>query len=155
MQLEQITKYVGGITAVLAMLTGGYTAWEKVGGGFRDKRILAWAPEHFHISSGAAQGEFRVVVARKKLRDDCSVEDFRLEVRDSELTVHPAQPSMSRFSGPAGPNIDKFAFTFTIQDPSAVAKGTATLLAHIIYKCPEGEITVNYPQHDRLNFTIE
>lgn len=155
MELEPITKTVGAVSAVIAMLGGGYTLVDKVGWFKQD--ILKWAPEHFQISSATAKEEFKVVVARQKLRDDCEVTGFKLEVRDSDFVVHPAKPSIATFSGPASPIVDKFGYKFTIEPGHhhKVASGPAVLLAHIKYKCPEGEVMVNYPSHANLTFHIK
>ena len=137
------------------MAGGGYTLADKVG--WFKKDILEWAPEYFQISSAPASGEFTVVVARQKLRDDCEVVNFKIEIRDAEYVVHPAEPSIAVFSGPATTNVEKFGYRFTIEQnhQHRVATGTATLLAHIKYKCPEGEVVVNYPNHPNLNFQIQ
>ena len=150
--VENITKGIGVVTASLALVGGGYTLWDKL----ESKQILEWAPEHFSISSGPANGEFAVIVAREKFRDDCSVEGFRIEIRDSEYIVHPAAPSIATFSGPASDTIDKFGFKVTIDGhhQERVALGEATLLAHIDYQCPEGPVVVNYPDHPNLRFQI-
>jgi hypothetical protein len=150
--VEDVTKTVGAITAVIAMTGGGYTLVDKFG--LFKKDILEWAPEHFQVSDAPANGEFRVVVARKKNRDDCEVTGFKLEVRDSEFVMHKASPSIPSFSGPASPEVDKFGYKFTIASSSKVATGPATLQAHIKYKCPEGEVVVNYPSHKNLGFNI-
>lgn len=152
--MDKTSNAVGMITAVFALIGGGYAAWDQIRGGLEDKAILRWAPEHFEISDGPADGEFQVFVARQKLRDDCKVEAFDLEVRDSSFNIHPATPSIAKFSGPAGPNEEKFGYKFTIVGGNA-AKGKATLLAHITYRCPEGEVMVNYPNHENLTFNIE
>ena len=57
---------------------------------------------------------------------------------------------------PANDKVDKFGYKITIEKhhQSKVAKGEATLLAHIDYKCPEGEVVVNYPDHQNLRFNI-
>lgn len=149
---EELKKWLGVITAAFTVIGGGYTAVEKTS--WFKKPILTWAPEHFTISSGPAAGEFKVIVAREKHRDDCSVEGFKLEVRDSEMIVHTAKSSIAKFSGPANHKIDKFGYTITFENPNAVASGTATLLAHIDYKCPEGNMIVNYPDHKNLQFEI-
>lgn len=155
MEVESITKTVGAVSAVIAMAGGGYTLADKVG--WLKKDILNWAPEHFQISSAPVSGEFTVVVARQKLRDDCEVVNFKLEVRDANYVVHPATPSIAVFSGPASATVDKFGYRFTIEQDhqQRVATGTATLLAHIKYKCPEGDVVVNYPNHPNLNFQIQ
>ena len=82
MDIDNITKGVGVVTATLALVGGGYSLYDKIG---FDDPILTWAPEHFVISSGPADGSFKVAVAREKHRDDCTVTDFILDVRDSEL----------------------------------------------------------------------
>ena len=150
--VENITKGIGVVTATFALVGGGYTLWDKL----ESKDILAWSPEHFSISNGPVDGEFAVIVAREKFRDDCSVEGFALEVRDSEYIVHPASPSIAVFSGPASDTIDKFGFKVTIEPhhQERVALGEATLLAHIDYACPEGPVVVNYPDHPNLRFQI-
>jgi len=152
MELDYVTKMIGAVTATMALITGGYSLSDKIG--LFKKPILTWAPEFFTISNGAANGDFKVVVAREKHRDDCAVHDFKLEVKDSEMTVHPAKPSISKFSGPAAPKIDKFGYTVSIVEPAKVAAGTATLIATITYKCPEGEVVINYPDHENLKFQI-
>ena len=154
--IEKTTKFFGMFTAVFAVVVGGYTAWDKIGKSLTDKDIIRWAPEHFEISDGPASGEFQVVVARQKLRDDCKVDDFKLEVRDSQYIVHAAIPSVAKFSGPAGEGVEKFGYKFTIDDKAEdVAKGTATLLAQIYYQCPEGAVVVTYPDHENMNFNID
>ena len=150
--VENITKGIGVVTATFALIGGGYTLWDKL----ESKDILEWSPENFSISDGPVSGEFSVIVAREKFRDDCSVEGFALEVRDSEYIVHPASPSIAVFSGPASDTIDKFGFKVTIEPhhQERVALGEATLLAHIDYACPEGHVVVNYPDHPNLRFQI-
>lgn len=149
---DEIKKWLGVVTACFAVVGGGYTAVEKLD--VFKKPILKWAPEHFSISSGPANSEFKVIVAREKIRDDCSVEDFKLEIRDSNMIVHTVKSSISKFSGPANNKVDKFGYTITIENWKKVAVGTATLLAHIYYKCPEGTIIVNYPDHKNLQFEV-
>jgi hypothetical protein len=149
--LETITKGIGAITASLALAGGGYSLWDKMK---TPEPILTWHGEYFKIQSGPANGEFAVVVAREKHRDDCEVKEFKLEVKDSEFQVHTAKSSVSVFSGPASNKVDKFGYRITLADPARVAPGTATLMANIKYKCPEGEVIVNYPDHPNLNFDI-
>jgi|SRR6056300_231641 len=151
LDIENITKGVGVLTASLALIGGGVTLYDKLG---IEDPILTWAPEHFVISDGETDDDFKVVVAREKHRDDCKVTGFRLEVRDSAYVVHTATPSIAKFSGPASDKIDKFGFYFTINNHEEVEIGEATLLAHIDYECPEGEVIVNYPDHENLKFMI-
>lgn len=150
--VENITKSIGVVTATFALVGGGYTLWDK----FESKDILTWAPEYFSVSDGLRDGTFDVIVAREKHRDDCSVEDFTLEVKDSKYMVHTASPSVSKFSGPASDKIDKFGFSFTIdiEHQHTISLGTATLLASIDYMCPEGPVVVSYPDHKNLRFGI-
>ena len=149
---ESITKPVAAVTAVMAMIGGGYSLYDKIKLPPRD--VLKWDAEHFTISNGPATGQFRVVVARQKIRDDCTVEDFSLEVRDSDFIVHKASPSVAKFSGPASPTVDKFGYTMTIEKPEGVALGEAKLIARIMYKCPEGNVVIAYPDHKNLSFNI-
>ena len=151
--IENLTKGIGVVTATLAMLGGGYTVWDK----FSSKDILTWAPEYFNISNGPVNGEFKVEVAREKHRDDCTVTDFTLTVRDSENIIHPATSSIGKFMGPANDKIDTFAYKMQIAEDHRhkVAKGTATLIAYIDYDCPEGRIAVTYPDHRNLTFVIQ
>lgn len=150
---ESITKPVAAVTAVMAMIGGGYSLYDKIK--LPPKDVLRWDAEHFTISNGQASGQFRVVVARQKIRDDCTVEDFSLEVRDSNFIVHKASPSVAKFSGPASPTVDKFGYTMTIEKPEGVALGEAKLIARIMYKCPEGNVVIAYPDHKNLSFNIE
>jgi len=152
LDVDRTTKLIGAVTALFAMVGGGYTATDKLG--LFKKPILEWSPEYFSITNGPADSEFAVVAARKKIRDDCSVEQFYLEVRDARYIVHQANPSIAKFSGPATDKIDKFGYTITLENPSKVSPGRATLLAHIRYKCPEGEVLINYPDHANLTFEI-
>lgn len=153
MDTDAITKPVAAVTAVMAMIGGGYSLYDKVK--LPPKDILRWDADHFSISDGAASGQFRVVVARQKIRDDCTVEDFTLEVRDAEYMVHKASPSVAKFSGPASPTVDKFGYTMTVENPESVALGAAKLIARIMYKCPEGNVVIAYPDHKNLTFNIE
>ena len=153
MDTESITKPVAAVTAVMAMIGGGYSLYDKIK--LPPKDVLRWDAEHFTISNGQASGQFRVVVARQKIRDDCTVEDFSLEVRDSDFIVHKASPSVAKFSGPASPTVDKFGYTMTIEKPEGVALGEAKLIARIMYKCPEGNVVIAYPDHKNLSFNIE
>lgn len=150
---DSITKPIAAVTAVMAMIGGGYTLYDKVK--LPPKDILRWDAEHFSISNGPASGSFKVIVARQKIRDDCTVEDFGLEVRDADYIVHKALPSVAKFSGPASPTVDKFGYTMTIEGPESVAVGPAKLIARITYKCPEGNVVIAYPDHKNLNFNVE
>ena len=149
---DSITKPIAVFTAVMSAVGGGYAFIDKTG--WMKKDILKWDAEHFSISSGRADEPFRVVVARQKIRDDCLVDDFTLEVRDSNYIIHKATPSVAKFSGPASPVVDKFGYTMTIEDPQNVTPGEAKLIARIIYKCPEGNVVITYPDHINLTFRI-
>ena len=150
---DSITKPIAVVTAVITMVGGGYTLYDKVK--LPPKDILRWEAEHFSISNGPASGSFKVVVARQKIRDDCTVDDFGLEVRDADYMVHKATPSVAKFSGPASPTVDKFGYTMTIEGPESVAVGPAKLIARITYKCPEGNVVIAYPDHKNLSFNVE
>ena len=150
---ESITKPIAAVTAIMAMVGGGYTLYDKVK--LPPKDILQWDADHFSISNGPASGSFKVVVARQKIRDDSTVEEFSLEVRDSDYMVHKALPSVAKFSGPASPTVDKFGYTMTVEKPDSVAIGGAKLIARIMYKCPEGNVVIAYPDHKNLTFNIE
>jgi hypothetical protein len=152
-ELENVKTYIGVVTAGIALATGGYQAADKFG--WLERPILEWAPEHFSISDGPVDGEFKVTVARAKLRDDCTVEGFILDVRDSELIVHQGTPSITTFMGPANNRVDTFAYNFVFDAPEKVAPGEATLIAYINYGCPEGKVVVQYPDHANLRFNVE
>lgn len=152
LEVPKLTAVVQLLAASAALVGGGYTAVTKLG--WLEKPILEWAPEHFEVSSGPATGDFKVTVAREKLRDDCTVEDFVLDVRDSEYIIHKGTPSITKFMGPANNRVDTFAYTFTFAEPSAVATGEATLVAYINYGCPEGPVVVTYPDHENLRFNV-
>ena len=151
--IENITKGIGAVTATLALIGGGYTLYDKLG---IEDPILSWAPEHFVVKGAPLDGEFKVIAAREKHRDDCKVEGFNLEVRDQDYIVHPAIPSVAQFSGPASDKIDKFGYSFSIdkEHMDMIPSGIATLLVHIDYMCPEGPVVVNYPDHENLRFNI-
>jgi hypothetical protein len=153
--MMDFAKTISAVAASVAALGGSYTLADKFG--WFDKPVLNWSPEHFEISDEAPDGEFKVVVARQKLRDDCEVTNFKIEIKDSDYVVHPAIPSIATFSGPATPTVDKFGykFTFSPEVQKKIAAGEATLMAHIKYKCPEREVVVNYPNHKNLKFNIK
>ena len=153
MELPKLTPIVQLLTAAFALTVGGYTAGEKFGW-FRNE-IIAWAPEHFRIVDTKIGQPITVTVARIKKRDDCSVEGFNVAIRDGAGVVHEATPSNTRFSGPAGPEVDTFTYLLTLSEREPVSPGRATLLATIRYKCPEGERTVTYPRHSNLTFMLE
>ncbi len=153
MELPKLTPVVQFATASFALAVGGYSAGEKFG--WFKNEIITWTPEHFRIVDTKIGAPITVTVARIKRRDDCSVEGFNVTVRDGAGVVHEAQPNMSRFTGPAGPEIDTFTYQLTLSDKEKVAPGRATLLATIKYKCPEGERTVTYPRHPNLSFALE
>ncbi len=153
MELPKITPVVQLLTASFALAVGGYTAGEKFG--WFKNEIIAWAPEHFRIEPAKIGQPVKVTVARIKKRDDCSVEGFEVTVRDGAGVIHQAAPSMTRFTGPAGPEIDTFTYLLTLSDKETIHPGKATLLATIKYKCPEGERTVTYPRHPNLTFMLE
>lgn len=152
--LDKTKTAIGVVSAVVALAGGGYKAAETFG--WLSHPILEWEPAYFTISDAPVNGTFDVVVARRKIRDDCEVEDFRLQVRDSKYQVHTAIPSIARFAGPATNTVDRFGYQFTIEAEHVhmVNTGEATLLAYIKYKCPEGEVIVQYPDHQNLRFTI-
>jgi len=153
MEIGKLTPVVQFVTASLAVVVGGYTAGDKFG--WFDRAIIEWAPEHFNIAPARIGDPIRVTVARIKKRDDCSVESFMPSIRDAGGMVHEATPSMSKFSGPAGPSVDTFTYDLVVSDKNPVQPGVATLLASIKYKCPEGERTVQYPRHQKLTFALE
>ena len=147
MEIPKLTPVVQFVTASFALLVGGYTAGDKFG--WFQKPILEWAPEHFHISDAKIGHPINVTVARIKKRDDCSVESFTTNVQDAAGMVHDATPSTSKFTGPAGNQVD------TMSKKEPVAPGKATLTAVIQYKCPEGSRVVTYPRHQNLSFMLE
>ena len=147
-----VSKTISAIAASVAAIGGGYTLADKFG--WFDRAILEWAPEHFKIV--AEEGKpIKVTVARIKKRDDCSVESFTPNIRDAAGMVHEATTTASKFSGPASPEIDTFTYELTIAKKEKIASGSATLLATIKYKCPEGERVVQYPRHKNLNFDLK
>lgn len=153
MELPKITPVIQFVTAAFALVAGGFTVGDKLG--YFGRPILEWSPEHFRIPTTPIGEPVPVTVARIKKRDDCSVEGFEPTVRDASGMLHKATPSMSKFTGPAGPEVDTFTYQLTISDKEPIAPGTATLLATIKYKCPEGERTVTYPRHKNLTFVLQ
>ena len=147
-----VAKTISAIAASVAALGGGYTLADKFG--WFDRAILEWTPEHFKIV--AEEGKpINVTVARIKKRDDCSVESFTPSIRDAAGMVHEATTTASKFSGPAGPEIDTFTYELTMVGKEKITSGKATLLATIKYKCPEGERVVQYPRHANLSFYLK
>lgn len=152
MDIPKLTPVVQLATATFALAVGGYTAGDKFGWWSAEKEILEWAPEHFKVSDTTIGQPVKVTVARIKKRDDCAVQSFVPTVRDASGMLHKAIPSLSIFTGPASPEVDKFMYELTLSEKEQVTAGSAILLATITYKCPEGERTVTYPKHPNLTF---
>lgn len=148
-----VAKTISAVAAGVAALGGGYTLADKFG--WFDRAIIEWAPEHFKIQTTKIGQPVNVTVARIKKRDDCSVEAFTPTVRDASGMMHEAMPSTSKFTGPAGNQVDTFTYQLTVSDKEPIAPGKATLTAIIKYKCPEGERVVTYPRHENLSFVLE
>jgi hypothetical protein len=155
MEIPKLTPVVQFCTAAFALAVGGFTAGDKFGWWSTEKPILEWSPEHFKIQPAKVGAPITVQVARIKRRDDCSVEGFLPTVRDASGMIHAATPSMSKFTGPASPEVDTFTYQLTMSPKDKIAPGAATLLATITYKCPEGQRTVTYPKHRNLTFLLE
>lgn len=155
MEILKVTPLVQLATASFALAVGAYTAGDKFGWWTAERPILEWAPDHFKIANAKVGQPISVTVARIKKRDDCAVEGFVPVVRDAAGMMHDAAPSISKFTGPAGPQIDTFAYQLKLSDKEPVTPGRATLTATITYKCPEGQKTVTYPRHDNLSFMLE
>jgi len=149
--MVDLTKVIGAVAASVAAVGGGYTLADKFG--LLDRTIIEWSPNHFKIVAEAGE-PINVTVARIKKRDDCSVESFTPSIRDANGMVHEATTTASKFSGPAGPEIDTFTYQLTMVSKEKIAPGKATLLATIKYKCPEGERVVQYPRHPNLSFEL-
>jgi hypothetical protein len=147
-----LTKVIGAVAASVAALGGSYTLADKFG--WFDRAIIEWSPENFKIVADAGK-PITVTVARIKKRDDCSVESFTPSIRDAAGMMHEATTTASKFSGPAGPEIDTFTYELTMVRKEKIASGKATLLATIKYKCPEGERVVQYPRHKNLSFELK
>lgn len=152
MELPKLTPIVQFVTASFALVVGGYTVGDKFG--WLQKEILEWAPEHFRVSDAEVGKPITVTAARIKKRDDCAVEAFIPAIRDAAGLVHEATPSMAKFTGPAGPEIETFGYQLKVSQAEPITPGRATLLATIRYKCPEGERTVTYPRHKNLTFEL-
>ena len=145
--LDEVKVVAGIMAAVVGVFSGVVTLSGKLGFEIWSRPILEWAPEQFDVVGGPADEGFRVVAARKKLRDDCEVVGFTVEVRDSDFIVFPATPSAMKFSGAASDVVEKFGYYVFLHemDVHKVRPGTATLLGQIKYRCPEGEKIVTYP----------
>jgi hypothetical protein len=151
--MVDLTKVIGAVAASVAALGGSYTLADKFG--WLDRAILEWSPQHFNIPAAKIGEPINVTVARIKRRDDCSVEAFTPSVRDAAGMVHEATPSNSKFTGPAGNEVDTFMYQLKLSEKEPVAPGKATLTAIIKYKCPEGERVITYPRHENLSFLLE
>ena len=153
--LDEVKVVAGIMAAVVGVFSGVVTLSGKLGFEIWSRPILEWAPEQFEVVGGPADEGFKVVAARTKLRDDCEVVGFTVEIRDSDYIVYSATPSAIKFSGAASVLVEKFGFYVFLHemDVAKVRPGVATLLAQIKYSCPEGEKIVSYPPG--LNFQIE
>ena len=150
--MVDITKVIASVAASVAAIGGSYTLADKFG--WFDRAIIEWSPENFKIVAEAGK-PINVTVARIKKRDDCSVESFTPNIRDAAGMVHEVTTTASKFSGPAGAEIDTFTYQLTAVGKEKITLGKATLLATITYKCPEGERIVQYPRHANLSFEMK
>ena len=156
MSLDTVKMVAGSLAAVVGLASGTLTLTNNVGIDLWERPILEWAPESFKIEDGYIMDGFKVIVARQKLRDDCDVVGFSVQIRDSEYLVHPTVTSVSKFSGPASDTVDMFGYRVYLHEMHThkVALGEATLIGQIKYDCPEGEKIVTYPSHPNLNFNV-
>lgn len=154
--LDSIKLVAGSLGAVVALISGTFTLSDKFGLTLWDRPILEWSPDHFEIEDGYIMDGWKVIVARRKLRDDCEVVGFSAQIRDSEYIVYPAVTSVTRFSGPASDTVDMFGYRVFLQemDTYKFTAGEATLVGQIKYDCPEGEKIVTYPNHPNLRFDV-
>lgn len=150
---ENIKTIAVTISGLVAATAGTYKMLDSFGYNW-NRPVLTWAEEYFEITNAPVNGEFRIVVAREKHRDDCEVDGFKISIRDSKLTMFQATPSIASFAGPASDHVDMFAYNFFIQenDYYMIATGPATFIARITYECPEGIQYVDYPED--LHFEI-
>ena len=153
---DNVKLVAGSLGAVVALVSGTFTLSDKVGIKIWDRPILEWSPENFKVEDGYIMDGFKVIVARQKLRDDCDVVAFNVQIRDSEYLVHPTVTSVTKFSGPASDSVDMFGYRVYLHEMHThkVALGEATLIGQIKYVCPEGEKIVTYPSHPNLNFNV-
>ena len=153
---DNVKLVAGSLGAVVALVSGTFTLSDKVGIKIWDRPILEWSPENFKVEDGYIMDGFKVIVARQKLRDDCDVVAFNVQIRDSEYLVHPTVTSVTKFSGPASDSVDMFGYRVYLHEMHThkVALGEATLIGQIKYDCPEGEKIVTYPSHPNLNFNV-
>lgn len=156
MGLDSIKLIAGSLGAVVALISGSLTLSDRFGFDLWERPVLEWAPEEFIIEDGYVLDGFKVIVARTKLRDDCEVIGFSVQLRDSEYLVHPAVTSVTKFSGPAGDRVELFGYRVYVPEMHVhkIAFGLATLSGQIKYSCPEGEQIVSYPNHRNLSFRI-
>lgn len=145
--LDEVKVVAGILAAVVGVFSGVVSLSGKLGFELWSRPILEWAPDQFEVVGGPADEGFKVLAARTKLRDDCEVVGFSVEVRDSDYIVYPGTPSTARFSGAASGVVEKFGFYVFLHemDVAKVSPGPATLLGQIKYRCPEGEKIVTYP----------
>ena len=156
MGFDTVKVVAGSLGAVVALVSGTLTLSDKVGFKLWDRPILEWSPENFSIEDGYIMDGFKVIVARQKLRDDCDVVGFSVQIRDSDYLVHPTVTSVTKFSGPASDSVDMFGYRVYLHEMHThkVTLGEATLIGQIKYECPEGEKIVTYPSHPNLNFNV-
>ena len=154
--LDSIKVVAGSLGAVVALISGTFTLSDKFGLTLWDRPVLEWSPENFKIEDGYIMDGFKVVVARQKLRDDCDVVAFNVQIRDSDYLVHPTVTSVTKFSGPASDSVDLFGYRVYLHEMHThkITLGEATLIGQIKYDCPEGEKIVTYPSHPNLNFSV-
>ena len=153
---DNIKLVAGSLGAVVALVSGAFTLSDKFGITLWDRPVLEWSPDHFKIEDGYIEDGFKVIVARQKLRDDCEVVGFSVQIRDSDYLVYPAVTSVTKFSGPASDDVDMFGYRVFLRemDTHKFTIGEATLVGQIKYDCPEGQKIVTYPSHPNLTFNV-
>lgn len=151
MSFTKVQAVAATVAAVFAMGGGAFTFWDKFQ---QHQPIITWHEEHFFIEESELPGIYNITIAREKHRSDCQITDFKVMIRDSNLHLHPGKTDIPLFAGPAGRGVEKFRFSFFIDDghEHMITPGKAEFLAAIEYDCPEGPQTVFYP--DDLYFKL-
>jgi len=90
---------------------------------------------------------------RKKLRDDCALNEFRASVLSDSGFTYEVKTTVGKSVEVKSAGFESINYFFYV--PNEVPKGTTKFSGLLIYSCKEGIQTIYYPNSDKLTFEIK
>lgn len=142
------------IAAFIAIALGAQQVYERFI--VANTPVLEWNVRsgNFSVSSGRSTAEFRVVVTRTLLRNNCSLRSFEPYIIDANGFNHTVTASAPRASAGGVGKEQTFRYVFKLINPNSVGVGEAMLRGTLTYDCREGQQVIEYPDTPLLEFQI-